>query len=52
MAETNNFYSLMADLRAALPSPTYLISADVPPWETAATGMHPQVDQFVDSSTL
>jgi len=49
MAETNNFYSLMAGLRAALPSPTYLISADVPPWGNGGSGYAiPEVDQFVD----
>ncbi len=49
MGETNNFYSLMAGLRAALPSPTYLISADVPPWGNGGSGYAiPEVDQFVD----
>jgi uncharacterized repeat protein (TIGR03803 family) len=49
MAETNNFYSLMAGLRAALPSPTYLISADVPPWGNGGNGYAiPQVDRLVD----
>jgi len=49
MAETNNFYSLMAGLRAALPSPSYLISADVPPWGNGGNGYAiPQVDQLVD----
>ena len=30
--EAKTFYGLMAALRAVLPGPNYLISADVPPW--------------------
>ncbi len=30
--ETDTFYGLMQDLRNTLTSPTYVISADVPPW--------------------
>ncbi|MGA9526688.1 MAG: glycoside hydrolase family 18 protein [Terriglobales bacterium] len=47
IGEANTFYSLMASLRAAFSSPTYLISADVPPWAGAGYAL-PQVDQFVD----
>ncbi len=32
MADTTLFYQLMTGLRGIFPSPTYLLSADVPPW--------------------
>ena len=47
LAETNNFYNLMANLRVAFPSPTYQISADVPPWAGGGYAL-PEVDQYVD----
>ena len=43
------FFNLMSALRAAFPSPTYVISADVPPWGGSGydfSGVEPLVDYF------
>ena len=47
--DRQTFFNLMAALRAAFPSPTYLISADVPPWGGYGydlSGVEPLVDYF------
>lgn len=46
--EADTFYGLMQDLRNTLTSPTYVISADVPPWGGQPGYAIPQVDPFVD----
>jgi chitinase len=47
VAQTSMFYNLMASLRAALPSPTYLISTDLG-WAGTNGYAIPQVNQFLD----
>jgi chitinase len=45
----NSFYDLMAALRAAFPSPTYVISADMPSWLGPGNAFGvPQVDEYLD----
>ncbi|HTR22597.1 MAG TPA: glycoside hydrolase family 18 protein [Terriglobales bacterium] len=47
--ETDTFYGLMQALRNTLTSPTYVISADVPPWGGDGSGYAiPQVDPLLD----
>ena len=47
--ETATFYGLMQALRNTLTSPTYVISADVPPWGGDGSGYAiPQVDPLLD----
>ena len=48
-ADTQMFYSLMTGLRHIFPSPTYLLSADVPPWGGSGydvPGLEPVMDYF------
>jgi chitinase len=46
--EATTYYNLMVTLRAALPTPDYVISADVPPWGAAGGYAVPQVDPLLD----
>lgn len=47
--EADTFYGLMQALRNTFTSPTYIISADVPPWGGEGTGYSiPQVDPYLD----
>jgi len=47
--ESNTFYGLFLALRNALPAPTYVLSADVPPWGDQGAGYAiPQVDSYLD----
>jgi len=47
--EGNSFFNLMAALRATFPSPTYVISADVPSWLGSGNAFGvPQVDGYLD----
>jgi chitinase len=47
--ETDTFYNLYVDMRSALPSPDYQLSADVPPWGDGGGGYAiPQVDPYID----
>jgi len=46
--EADTFYGLMQDLRNTLTSPTYVISADVPPWGGQPGYAIPQVNPLVD----
>ena len=47
--ETNTFYNLYVDMRSALPSPTYVLSADVPPWGDQDEGYAiPEVNSYID----
>ena len=45
-ADTQMFYTLMTGLRHTFPSPTYLLSADIPPWGGAydIPGVEPVID--------
>ncbi|MGA7295478.1 MAG: glycoside hydrolase family 18 protein [Terriglobales bacterium] len=45
--ESDTFYALMMSLRMAFTSPTYVISADIPPWAGDGYDL-PQVNPFVD----
>jgi chitinase len=47
--DTKTFYELMTGLRGIFPSPTYLLSADVPPWGGGGydvPGLEPVMDYF------
>jgi len=46
--DQNTFFELMADLRETFPSPTYTLSADVPPWggDYAFANVTPIIDYF------
>jgi len=47
-ADTQFFYELMFGLRRTFPSPTYLLSADIPPWGGAydIPGVEPALDFY------
>lgn len=46
--EADTFYGLIQNLRNTLTSPTYVISADVPPWGGQPGYAVPQVDPLLD----
>jgi chitinase len=48
-SETNTFYNLFMTMRSTFPAPTYVLSADVPPWGDSGEGYAiPQVDPYID----